>query len=543
MPRRTAALCYIGLSMTKKAILTTPDQESTSWPKGIPYIIGNEACERFSFYGMKAILQPHLTMLYAATAVGAERAAQAASADVHMFIASAYALPMIGAIIADKWLGKYLTIMTLSLVYCLGHLVLAFAENSIGGMHAGLALIALGTGGIKPCVSAHVGDQFGRNNWGLSKKAFQIFYFSINFGSFFSTLLIPWLRVTYGPTVAFGLPGVLMFLATFVFWSGRWSFVHVPPKPGGKLGLLDAVSGIFLFIGFLGAWLFGPEFGLSMAQRLLVAVPSAAVGFALFFWRQTLQRDDGFLASLLLPRKAAPVVSTEPGGELHRQTDVPQVRAPDDGMEAVKSVFRVLSVILPVSLFWALFDQHSTTWVTQAGMMDREILGFTLLPEQTHSANPIIVMLLIPLMVLVVFPFFERRGIRVTPLRRMSVGMALAAFAFVATALVQAQLDAGEKLSILWQLPQYVIMTLSEVLVSTTGLEFSYSQAPRRLKSTVMSLWNLQVTFGNVIAAVLIGQSAMNASLFWTFAGAMGGFGALFILRAAFYKYRDYTQE
>ena len=86
------------------------------------------------------------------------------------------------------------------------------------GLSIGLGLIAMGSGGIKPCVSAHVGDQFGKTNSHLLEKVFSWFYFSINFGAFFSTLATPLLLEKYGPNVAFGIPGVLMFIATFVFW-------------------------------------------------------------------------------------------------------------------------------------------------------------------------------------------------------------------------------------------------------------------------------------------------------------------------------------
>ncbi len=106
-------------------------------------------------------------------------------------------------------------------------------------MYVGLALIAMGSGGIKPCVSANVGDQFTEKNSGLVPKVFQIFYFIINFGSFFSTILTPILKDKYGPEVAFGVPGILMGVASVVFWLGRKRFVRVPPKPGGKPGLLD----------------------------------------------------------------------------------------------------------------------------------------------------------------------------------------------------------------------------------------------------------------------------------------------------------------
>jgi proton-dependent oligopeptide transporter, POT family len=159
---------------------------------------------------------------------------------MHLFVASAYFFPVVGGIVADAFLGKYLTILLLSLVYCAGHLCLALMDmpgpflaatlEPRGWLLAGLALVAMGSGGIKPCVSAHVGDQFGRSNRHLLERVFSWFYFAINFGSFFSTLLTPWLLEHCGAGWAFGVPGILMAIATLVFWLGRHRFVHVPPR-------------------------------------------------------------------------------------------------------------------------------------------------------------------------------------------------------------------------------------------------------------------------------------------------------------------------
>ncbi len=202
-------------------------------PPGIPHIIGNEAAERFSFYGMKAILAVFLAQylhLMDGRPGSVMNEAQA-TANVHWFNMAVYATPLLGALLADIFWGKYKTIILLSLVYCGGHLALALmgtAGNSGMWLIAGLALIALGSGGIKPCVSAHVGDQFGSRNAHLLPKIFNWFYFSINIGAFVSMLLTPWLLEWHGPHWAFGVPGVLMALATLVFWLGRKRFIHVP---------------------------------------------------------------------------------------------------------------------------------------------------------------------------------------------------------------------------------------------------------------------------------------------------------------------------
>jgi len=207
----------------------TAPVKTRGWPPGIPYIIGNEAAERFSYYGMRSILVVFMTEYLIGEGGRVEPMDEAsARAAYHVFAQAVYFLPIAGSILSDGLLGKYRTIFWLSIVYCLGHLALALDETRLG-LTIGLSLIAIGSGGIKPCVSANVGDQFGASNQHLLPKIFSWFYFSINFGSFFATLLIPWLLRAYGPQVAFGLPGLLMFVATFVFWLGRREFVHVPP--------------------------------------------------------------------------------------------------------------------------------------------------------------------------------------------------------------------------------------------------------------------------------------------------------------------------
>ena len=163
--------------------LTAP-VPATTMPKGIPYIIGNEAAERFSFYGMKGILvifmTQYLFMLPGSTSEPMTNAA--ALANYHLFTTAVYFFPILGALIADIVLGKYLTIMILSVVYCAGHAVLAMmgsTEVMPPGiiLAIGLILISVGSGGIKPCVSAHVGDQFGKQNANLLEKVFGWFYF------------------------------------------------------------------------------------------------------------------------------------------------------------------------------------------------------------------------------------------------------------------------------------------------------------------------------------------------------------------------------
>lgn len=567
--------------------LTAPDPNETGWPKGVKYIIGNEGCERFSFYGMKSILQVHLTTLFVAGGMYEQLGEENAQEMVHLFVAGVYAFPMIGAIIADRLLGKYHTILWLSLVYCLGHLVLSIGENSIGGMAIGLGLIAVGSGGIKPCVSAHVGDQFGKGNWNLVGRVFQAFYFIINFGSFFATLMIPFIRSNpdkiwilrdhpeYATSVAFAIPGILMFLATIAFWMGRKVFVHVPANPGGKVGLLDSISATLLFMGFIGLPLFGWGV-LSFATNVVLTVISVLIGLWVFVERQAIEQDDGFLAVMFHAvealikgdnRKTISSLGSDVEADSiqrHWFFSSAAKRFGEEAAEGPRAVLRIISVFFLISVFWALFDQHASSWVRQAQRMDLDLVlpwsttneegvavpaVLSMLPSQISALNPLMVMALIPFNTFFLYPFITKRGWEMTPLRRMTIGMIMASLAFVVVAMIQVQINAGEGLKefntvhVLWQFFPYLIMTQAEVMVSITGLEFAYTQAPTRMKSTIMGFWLLSVSLGNKLTAVVTKLPDMDLlTSFWAFAGLMAVAAVLFGIRAAFYKYRYYTQ-
>jgi len=252
--------------MPKQEYLTAP-LKTDRMPPGVPFIVGNEAAERFSYYGMNSILVVFMTK-YLVDSHGRPDLMSAAQADAwyHTFVSCLYFLPLLGAFLGDALLGKYRTILFLSIVYCFGHLALAIGHTRLG-LVVGLGLIALGAGGIKPCVSANVGDQFGASNQHLLTRVFSWFYFSINFGSAFSTILIPELLDKRSPDIAFGTPGLLMLIATVVFFLGRKKFVHIPP------------AGVRNYVRELRT----PE-NLKALGNLLILVPFGAMFWAL--WQQ-----------------------------------------------------------------------------------------------------------------------------------------------------------------------------------------------------------------------------------------------------------------
>src|SRR3954471_13294191 len=237
-------------------------------PRQIRYIIGNEGCERFSFYGMRNILTMFLVSSLLVYLPEADR--EHAAKDVfHTFVIGVYFFPLLGGWLADRFFGKYNTILWLSLVYCVGQACLAMFVFDRVGFYVGLSLIALGSGGIKPCVSAFVGDQFDQTNKHRAKVVFDAFYWIINFGSLFASFLMPIFLKQLGPGIAFGIPGALMFVSTFVLWIARKQYVMLPPTPPDPHSFLN-VSRSALMAGTTGRVFAVMGAGATVASFLLI---------------------------------------------------------------------------------------------------------------------------------------------------------------------------------------------------------------------------------------------------------------------------------
>jgi len=462
-------------------------------PGQIPYIIGNEGCERFSFYGMRNILTVFLVSTLLLDVPEAERAG--AAKDVfHTFVIGVYFFPLLGGWLADRFWGKYHTIFWLSLLYCAGQFCLAFSVDHRTGFYLGLGLIALGSGGIKPCVAAFVGDQFDQTNKHRAKVVFDAFYWIINFGSFFASLLMPIFLRQLGAAVAFGVPGVLMFLSTVILWIGRKRYVLVPPAPPDPDSFLN-VSRTALASGRPGQILAG--LGLATAAAAFFMVPSFGV--------------------VISACTALVAVIAFGGAGVWLQLDGARGRHPDEAVAGVRTVLRVLVLFFLLTPFWSLFDQKASTWVLQANAMAKPSWFQS---SQMQALNPLLVMLLIPFNNLVLYPALRRAGYQVTALRRMTAGIAFSGLAWVVVGGMQVVLDGGHAFTIAWQVVPYALLTLGEVLVSTTGLEFAYSQAPLAMKGALMSFWNLTVTVGNLW--VLVVDAAVRNRTVTDFIGSSG---------------------
>jgi len=368
------------------------------YPRQIFYIISMETCERFSYYGMNAILTIYLISLFKRN-FSEEKANDVSTIFYHVYKFGCYASGLIGAAMADSYVGKYRTIFYIGIMYAIGQATLALGAvgRGEGGIpnfpnqpisFLGIALIALGTGGIKPCVVSFGADQFKVPEQAKQMATyFAMFYASINLGSMVSTIATPYLRRVecMGDnscfSLAFGLPAVLMIIAIFFFWFGRNSYkTQIPEK-----------NIVTLF--FRASWhaLMQRRFRTKYSHWLDVAV-------------------DKF---------------------------------DQDTLDDIKAVYRVGVLFLLYPMYWALYDQQGSRWTIQAMKMNGFTFGWQILPDQMQVANPILILLLIPLFDQIIYPVLGKFGLLKTPLQRVVTGCFLCGLSFVISGVLELELRKG----------------------------------------------------------------------------------------------------
>lgn len=361
-----------------------------SYPPAVFLMLGNEFCERFSFYGMKAILTLYFIYEHRYTE-------SFATFIYHAFTCLAYLSPLVGSLLADSYLGRFKVILYGSSIYVLGHVLLSFGAVPTMSLEVrslfdfgGLFVIALATGAIKPCVSAFAADQFTEEQQDLRAQFFSFFYFAINGGSLFAIILTPILRgrvsclgSQFCFPLAFGVPGVLMVVALLFFLSGWSLYKKYPPSRENIAGAVVRCL-----------WTAGKRSLFGHSTRKPVT-----------HWLD----------------RAAPEHSPEM-------------------IQAVRSFINVAVIFGPLVFFWALFDQQGSTWVLQARRLDGRIGWITVLPEQINILNPLIVLIMVPIFEGIIYPC-ARKLFHVTPLRKMAVGGLLTATAFIMAGLLQLEVN------------------------------------------------------------------------------------------------------
>lgn len=357
------------------------------FPVAIYFIVANEFCERFNYFGVRTILTLYLLKFIG---LGPDHS----TAIFHLFVVLCYFSPIFGGIIADSVLGRFWTIVILSMVYCVGGVILAATavpHLGLAGALVGLMLIGLGTGGIKPNVSAFGADQIPEAKASMREAFFSTFYFFINLGSLLSTVLIPIVRSNVycmGDNcyaLAFGIPAMAMGLAIIVFVAGKPLYRVTKP-------------------------------GRSVVSQAACCIVNAGKNYRAAAVKDADKQFLDYADSALYP---------------------------PEFVRDLRQFNNLLLLYIPFPIFWALFDQMGSRWTIQASLMDGYMFGdWSILPDQMQALNSLLILVLIPIFDCCIYPLMSKMHLSTSLCKRMGVGMLLASTSFVAAMAVQMRIDA-----------------------------------------------------------------------------------------------------
>ncbi|KAJ8459791.1 hypothetical protein OPV22_032717 [Ensete ventricosum] len=490
-------------------------KNSTGNWRACPFILGNECCERLAYYGIATNLVTYLkNKLHEGNAYAAR--------NVTTWQGTCYIMPLLGAILADAYWGRYWTIAVFSTIYFVGMATLTLSASVPAFkpspcvesvcpeasavqyviFFVGLYLIALGTGGIKPCVSSFGADQFDDTDPRERMKKgsfFNWFYFSINIGALISSSFLVWVQDNCGWGLGFGIPTLFMGLAIISFFFGTPLYRF--QKPGGS----PLIRMCQVVVASFRKW----KVDVPHDSCLLYEVPEKASAIE---GSRKLEHTD----EIKFFDKAATVTDldtkTESFSNPWRLCTVTQV-------EELKILVRMFPVWATTIVFSAVYAQISTMFVEQGMVMDTSIGSFTIPPASLSSFDVISVIVWVPIYDRILVPVARRftgkeRGF--SELQRMGIGLFISILAMAAAAVVEIRrLDiakaeglVSEKvavpLSIFWQTPQYFLVGAAEVFTFIGSLEFFYDQSPDAMRSLCSALSLLTTALGNYLSSFIM---------------------------------------
>ncbi|KAL3151753.1 hypothetical protein ABBQ38_012730 [Trebouxia sp. C0009 RCD-2024] len=493
-----------------------------------PFILGNEFCERLAFYGLSTNMVIYLTRIMGC------RPAFAAT-QVNLFEGTCYLTPVLGAWLADAHWGRYKTILVFSGIYFVGMVTLALSTWIPGlqpphegdsanwiqnlALYGSLYIVALGTGGIKPNVSAFGADQFDMSNAQDRKEKdsfFNWFYFAINLGSFLAVTTLVYIQESVSWTIGFAIPAAAMLLAVVTFVAGSSKYVHVEPTESPMSRVVKVL------------WVASRARGKKTDRRQIagndytgpVNLPPDTAGLRAGMGMRK-NRSYQWLEAACDPEATSPPETGRVGGYTAAQ------------VEEVRMVMRMLPIFFTTILFWTIYCQMGSFFVEQGTQMNRQMFGGKLrIPAASLALfNTISIIALIPVYDRVLVPSLRYFGKQITLLQRIGWGLLVCVFAMLAAAAVEwyrlKLFHEGKVLpalggspghsilshrdgsgivdmNVFWQVPQYLLVGLSEVLASIGQLEFFYDQAPDVMRSCSMALQLLSVAAGSYLSGAVV---------------------------------------
>ena len=484
------------------------------WPAFSVVIV--ELFERFAYYGLTLPFQNYIQNSPGDDTPGYLGMGQTGATALNMFFQFfCYLTPLLGAIIADQYLGRYKTILLFSAVYIVGQAILVGTSipssshtTKLVGLIFAMIIIGLGTGGIKSNVAPLMAEQYQKNNLFTRtlksgeriiidpamtiQRLFMYFYFCINVGSL-SLIATSMLEHKVEFWAAYALPFGVFFLAPAALLLCRKKYVLTKP------------TGSIILYAFQVIWI-----ALRSNFNLEAAKPS-------------------------------------------KNTTSSYVSNWDDlFVDEVRRALVACKIFVFYPIYWVSYSQFSSNLVSMASTMNTNGTPNDIL----QNLDPITLIIFIPVMDFFVYPFLRRIGIKCRPISRITFGFFTAAIGMAYSAIIQhlvystgpyykhvGQSGSYNDINVWIQLPSYFFIGLSEIFAAITGLEYAFSKAPPTMKSFVMGIFLLTSAFGSVLNIALT-PTAKDPKLVWMYTGvsvACGLSGILFWL--LFRKYNDTEDE
>ncbi|MFC4010391.1 peptide MFS transporter [Nonomuraea purpurea] len=430
-------------------------------PWGLATLFGTEMWERFSWYGLRAILATFLAASPVHQGLGMSQ--ETAQAVVGVYGALIYLVALPGGWIADRILGARRAVLCGGVLIMLGHISMAVPVTSPFFIWLGLSLIVMGTGLLKPNMSVMVGRLYPEGDDGRRDAGFSLFYMSINIGAFFAPIVVGWLAAGDRWHLGFGAAAVGMALGlTQYVWGGR-HLRGVGERPGHRLSPAERRH-----------------------FRLVLALGTAAAVIGLSVWVATgtftVDRLTIVITLIILAVTVAYFAYLLLGS--HNLTQDERIR-----------VKAYIWLFVAASIFWMIYDLAPSKLLFFArDHTDLSLFGIKIQPATTQSFNPLFIMIFVP----VFAALWVKLGTRVSTPQKFGFALITVGVSFVVMAVAAALAGPG-RVSVWWLVLVYLIQVFGELSLSPVGLSVTTKLAPEAFKGQMLGVWFISFAVGDSV--------------------------------------------
>ena len=471
-------------TMTDSNILANQKQ-FLGHPVGLYILFLTEMWERFSYYGMRAIL-----VLYLVGEVGIENAGlgwsnEDALALYGWYTMFVYVASIPGGIIADKIIGQKKAVFVGGMLLVAGHSVLAV--EAMWAFYTGLTLIVMGVGMLKPNISTMVGGLYPKHEQDKRDMGFYIFYMGINLGAAASALIVGYIGETIGWHYGFGLAGIGMAIGQLTYWYGQRYLTHVGNLVIDERDESEKTDGNLIFSIF------------KSNNSIVGFIITFALG--MFIWLFNGSLDYGLLVMGLAFAVGVGIVVYNDGNEIEKD----------------RILVTYLSFLI-IIVFWGSFEQAGGLLNVYAKQKTDLLIGNFLVPASWFQSVNAIFILIFATVVGSFWVWWKNRKKESSSLFKMAIGVIIMGWGFFFMSAASMQYEVEGLSSMHWLFFAYLFHTIGELCASPVALSFITKLAPDRWMAFMMGAYFAATGLGNKVAG-LLGESATEIGEFAIFTG------------------------